>query len=220
MSTSNSVVLGRANGADTVRIPGDLVVTGAFTNPSDARLKTGVTNLRYGLSEVMRLRPVTWKWNDRTESKTQLGLIAQEIQPVLPELVLQGTDKDRMLSLNYLGLLPVIIKAIQDQQATITALRKELEAQQEQSAAKTIEGSVNDNRSVYSGNVFTDDAGDATVTLPETVETLNRDFHYQLTVIGQFAQAIIAKEIKDNRFTIRTSLPRVKVSWEVIWLRK
>ncbi|HSF03277.1 MAG TPA: hypothetical protein VLA62_09710, partial [Solirubrobacterales bacterium] len=45
------------------------------------------------------------------------------------------------------------------------------------------------------------------------------DFRYQLTVIGRFAQAIVAKEIEDNRFTIQTSVPGVKVSWQVTGIR-
>ena len=44
---------------------------------------------------------------------------------------------------------------------------------------------------VYNGNVTTDANGDATVILPDYFEALNRDFLYQLTVIGQFAQAIV-----------------------------
>ena len=72
---------------------------------------------------------------------------------------------------------------------------------------------------VYSGNVITDGRGDATVILPDWFEALNRDFRYQLTVIGAFAQAIIHSEIKDNRFTISTNVPNVKVSWQVTGVR-
>ena len=72
---------------------------------------------------------------------------------------------------------------------------------------------------VYNGNVTTDADGNATVTLPERFEALNRDFRYQLTVIGQFAQAIVASEIEGNRFVIRTNLGNVKVSWQVTGIR-
>jgi hypothetical protein len=48
---------------------------------------------------------------------------------------------------------------------------------------------------------------------------LNRDFRYQLTVIGTFAQAIVADEVKDNSFVIQTSAPKVKVSWQVTGIR-
>src|SRR5581483_10515561 len=60
---------------------------------------------------------------------------------------------------------------------------------------------------VYSGNVVTDANGRATVSLPGYVEALNRDFRYQLTPIGQFAQAIVEKEIANGAFTIRTDKP-------------
>jgi hypothetical protein len=74
--------------------------------------------------------------------------------------------------------------------------------------------------SVYSGNVTTDADGIAVVTLPSYVEALNTDFRYQLTPIGQFAQAIIAAEIQDGSFTIRTDQPFVKVSWQVTGVRQ
>ena len=71
----------------------------------------------------------------------------------------------------------------------------------------------------YSGNVTTDAQGRATVLLPEYFETINRDYRYQLTAVGVFAQAIVAREIAGNSFEIATSLPNVKVSWEVKGVR-
>ena len=75
-------------------------------------------------------------------------------------------------------------------------------------------------KNIYDGNVITDGEGLATVNLPDWFEALNRDFRYQLTVIGQFAQAIVAHEIENNQFQIRTSLPNVKVSWQVTGIRQ
>ena len=72
---------------------------------------------------------------------------------------------------------------------------------------------------VYSGNVVTDANGDATVRLPPWFEALNKDLRYQLTVIGTFAQAMVAKEVDGNRFAIKTSAPAVKVSWQVTGVR-
>ena len=72
---------------------------------------------------------------------------------------------------------------------------------------------------VYSGNVTTNHNGEAVVTLPEWFEALNRDLRYQLTVIGTFAQAIIAEKVKGNRFIIRTNAPDVEVSWQVTGVR-
>jgi hypothetical protein len=75
-------------------------------------------------------------------------------------------------------------------------------------------------KNIYDGNVTTDNQGHATVQLPEWFEVLNTDFRYQLTVIGQFAQAIVAREIEQNQFEIRTSAPNVKVSWQVTGVRQ
>jgi hypothetical protein len=72
-----------------------------------------------------------------------------------------------------------------------------------------------DMKNIYDGMVTTDQAGLATVTLPAYFEALNRDFRYQLTVIGTFAQAIVKDEIKTNQFTIQTDKPNIKVSWQV-----
>ena len=74
--------------------------------------------------------------------------------------------------------------------------------------------------SVYSGNVVTDAGGYAAVQMPAYVEALNTDFRYQLTVVGQFAQAIVAKKLKDGQFVIRTDQPNVEVSWQVTGVRQ
>jgi hypothetical protein len=76
-----------------------------------------------------------------------------------------------------------------------------------------------DMMNVYNGNITTDRHGLATVSLPDYFEALNGDFRYQLTVIGQFAQAIVAKKIDTNRFVIRTNKPNVEVSWQVTGIR-
>lgn len=76
-----------------------------------------------------------------------------------------------------------------------------------------------DMMNVYNGNITTNDLGYATVTLPEYFEVLNKNFRYQLTVMGEFAQAIIAREMSANQFIIQTSKPNIKVSWQVTGIR-
>jgi len=77
-----------------------------------------------------------------------------------------------------------------------------------------------DMKNIYDGNVTTDAAGEAVVELPDYFEALNRDFRYQLTVIGQFAQAIVATKIANNQFIVHTDKPNVEVSWQVTGIRK
>ncbi|MDX3533965.1 hypothetical protein PV721_06200 [Streptomyces sp. MB09-01] len=77
-----------------------------------------------------------------------------------------------------------------------------------------------DQLNVYSGTVVTDHEASAVVELPEYFQALNKDFRYQLTVIGGFAQAVISKEVQDNRFVIATDRPEAKVSWQVTGVRQ
>lgn len=72
---------------------------------------------------------------------------------------------------------------------------------------------------IYSGNIVTDANGYATVELPSYFEAANKDFRYQLTVIGTFAQAIIKEKISNNKFIIQTNQPNTEVSWSVTGIR-
>jgi len=72
---------------------------------------------------------------------------------------------------------------------------------------------------IYNGNITTDSEGYATVEMPGYFESLNIEFRYQLTVIGTFAQAIVAEKIQDNKFVVRTNEPNVEVSWMVTGVR-
>jgi hypothetical protein len=77
-----------------------------------------------------------------------------------------------------------------------------------------------DMMNIYNGVVTTDSNGDAQIQLPEYFDALNRDFRYQLTVIGTLAKTIVAEKIKDNHFRIKTNLPNVEVSWQVTGIRQ
>lgn len=77
-----------------------------------------------------------------------------------------------------------------------------------------------DMMNIYNGNVVTDRTGIAVVILPDYFSALNRDFRYQLTVIGQFAQAVIAEEIISNHFMFRSDKASVKVSSQVTGIRQ
>jgi hypothetical protein len=80
-----------------------------------------------------------------------------------------------------------------------------------------------DMMNIYNGNVVTDERGYATITMPDWFESLNRDFRYQLTVIDNsddFVMAKVTQEIEDGSFVVRTSAPNVKVSWMVTGVRQ
>lgn len=78
-------------------------------------------------------------------------------------------------------------------------------------------------KNVYDGVVTTDAKGFATITLPDWFDAINEKFRYQLTVLDDsddFVLSKVANKIEDNQFTIRTSKPRVEVSWQVTGVRK
>ena len=81
-----------------------------------------------------------------------------------------------------------------------------------------------DMMNIYNGTIITDDRGYATITLPAYFESLNVDYRYQLTVIDRvdsadFVQAKVVKPVTANAFMVRTSSPKVEVSWQVTGVR-
>ena len=104
------------------------VVSYGFTNLSDIRLKTDVRDLDYGMEEISRLRPVRFRWSARPEDGDRLGVIAQDVAPIIPEVVnSDANDPDRRLTVDYIELVPVLIRALQDQQQEIETLRSQLD---------------------------------------------------------------------------------------------
>lgn len=88
---------------------------------SDSRLKQNIAPLKYGLDEVLKFKPVSYSWKSDPSSK-KIGLIAQDIRTIVPEVVSDG----EYLGMNYGELVPVLINAIQEQQKTIEKLEKEV----------------------------------------------------------------------------------------------
>jgi hypothetical protein len=104
--------------------------TGTYTASSDSRLKKHITNITYGLNEVMAMRPVTYLMNEEADTaKKHLGFIAQEIKAVLDEAVDDLIDPEtQFYMLDKGGLVPVLVKAIQEQQTIINDLKARVEA--------------------------------------------------------------------------------------------
>lgn len=146
-SSTNYGVYGSASGGTTnysVYCAGNGVYTGTWTSSSDARLKENVTNLGSSLEMVMKLRPTAYnfKTNDpryksmNLSTGTHFGFIAQELETVYPSLVMNNvhtdpknpSEKIDYKSVNYTELIPVLVKAIQEQQAQIEELKKQLAA--------------------------------------------------------------------------------------------
>ncbi len=93
---------------------------------SDARMKKNVRNLDLGLDQVMKLRPVVYDWKDDT-GKDKIGFIAQELRKVVPNVVV-GDESKETLGVLYSDMIPVLTKAIQEQQAKIESQDQRINA--------------------------------------------------------------------------------------------
>jgi hypothetical protein len=93
---------------------------------SDRRLKTNIQELKYGLQEVMKMQPVKYNWKDNPNNNSKVGLIAQEVQSIIPEVVIGDQTKEN-LGMNYAELVPVLVNAIKEQQQQIEELKKRIE---------------------------------------------------------------------------------------------
>jgi hypothetical protein len=99
---------------------------GAYVQVSDRRLKKNIVPLQYGLSEVLALNPVMYNMAKELDTdKKHLGLIAQEVKAIIDESVDDLIDESiQFYGLDKSGLVPVLIKAIQEQQQQIEELRR------------------------------------------------------------------------------------------------
>jgi hypothetical protein len=102
------------------------------SSASDMRLKKDIQPLAVeGLDVVTKLKPVTFQWKnpkDENMKGEQIGFIAQDVKNIVPSLVLTSDDADKTLSLKYDQIIPILTKAIQEQQTEIAAQRTEIDA--------------------------------------------------------------------------------------------
>jgi hypothetical protein len=96
-------------------------------NTSDRRLKTDIRPLDHGLTELMRLEPIRYRWKEGPSTE-RLGFLAQEVSSILPEVVAEPESPDGYFGMYYDEIIPVLVKAIQEQQREIEELRSTLKA--------------------------------------------------------------------------------------------
>jgi hypothetical protein len=91
---------------------------------SDRRLKTDITNIENALPKVMRMQGVHYKRNDIENAKEQIGVIAQDMETIVPEVVLTADDEMQTKSVDYGKLCAVLIESIKELKAEIDELKK------------------------------------------------------------------------------------------------
>ena len=113
-----------------------------YLSASDRRLKTEIVDIPLGLEKVLSLKPRSFKWIASPELGTQAGFIADEVAAVMPSLVhgdegalltVEATEDEPAFEgivpqqLDTIGLVPLLVSAIQDQQTQIDALTARIE---------------------------------------------------------------------------------------------
>jgi hypothetical protein len=112
------------------------VTAASYITSSDLRLKSNISPLANSLATVMQLNPVHYMKKGSLAStgytREENGFIAQEIQKILPFIVTEGTDENKLLSVDYNSFIPMLTKAIQEQQKQIEDQNAKIAAQQKQ----------------------------------------------------------------------------------------
>jgi hypothetical protein len=135
-SPSTDIIVGANGGTKEFAVANNGQIYAQFTSISslsDRRAKENIEPIKYGLEEVTKLNPVTFNFIAHPELAPTYGFIAQDVQPVLPELVNEEKDNKAEDGTPYLTLkmgdmLPVLVKAIQELNAKVTALEAQLGA--------------------------------------------------------------------------------------------
>jgi hypothetical protein len=121
---NGNVGLGTDAPTQKLHVLGNILASGTIT-PSDRRLKENINDLNYGLDEILKLRPVSYNWKSEPNGKRVLGLIAQEALTITPEIIEVPVKESEFYSMNYVELIPVLIKATQELSAKVETLERE-----------------------------------------------------------------------------------------------
>lgn len=106
-----------SNNVIGLNVSGDIVATGDVRSVSDARSKTALQPIEEALDKVMELTGYTFKYANDASERRRVGLIAQDVQAVVPEAV--TIDGDGTLSVSYGNLMGLIVNALKELKAVV-----------------------------------------------------------------------------------------------------
>lgn len=113
-----------------VMFAGNNATYGGSYNVSDKKFKKEIKPIQNALDKIMSLEGKTYFWNKEVNkdinftSELQYGLLAQDVQKIIPSLVIESENGD--LAMNYTGLIPVLIEALKEQQSQINELKQQM----------------------------------------------------------------------------------------------
>jgi hypothetical protein len=113
------------NDAANVLIDGDLTVNGNFYNPSDIILKENICYLKNTAKydDVLNLEPAKYNFIDDSSKKERVGLIAQDVEKIFPELVNDLPIQPNIKTVNYIDLIPIMLHKMKKMQHEIDTLK-------------------------------------------------------------------------------------------------
>jgi hypothetical protein len=136
VTTANVHIGGAGNPAQELQVTGDVVVTQNITAyyTSDINLKDNIRPIESALFKVKQIRGVTFDWNEKSNELQQekghdVGLIAQEVETVLPEVV--QIREDGLKAISYEKVVPLLVEAIKEQQTLIEDLSNRIKSLEE-----------------------------------------------------------------------------------------
>ena len=123
--STGDVGIGTTSPSYKLHVNGSVAGVGAYNNLSDVNWKKNIQDITYGLDKILKLKPITFNWlNEDYGDRINIGFIAQEVEEIIPNMVTTAEDGTKSLAIT--DLIPVLTKAIQEQQAIIESIQTEL----------------------------------------------------------------------------------------------
>ena len=121
----DNATIGLSSDTDLLTVAsGSLTLAGDLVTSSDKNLKSNIASLGPVLTKLISLNPKRYTMNNDAEQKEKIGLLAQDVQAVFPELVDKNNE---YMSVNYQALIPILISAVNEQTKRNESLKQRIE---------------------------------------------------------------------------------------------
>jgi hypothetical protein len=125
ITSGGNVGIGTTSPSYTLHVNGSVAGASAYVNLSDKRYKKDIQPIENALNKILSLNGVTFNWNKEAtdmnlDDNNHIGLLAQDVEEIIPQAVTTGEDENETKSVAYTDLVPVLIEAIKE-------LKKEIE---------------------------------------------------------------------------------------------
>lgn len=122
----DNATIGHNSDTDLLTVAsGSLTIAGDLITSSDTNLKSNISSIGPVLTKLISLNPKRYTMNNDKDQKEKIGLLAQDVQAVFPELV---DENDEFMSVNYQALIPILISALNEQTKRIESLKQRIES--------------------------------------------------------------------------------------------